>query len=66
MFRYEFDLNMDGVLDIDSELAEVYEAEPCTREFFKKCAKGKETLTEKEFCSCFNTVGKELCTRLLM
>jgi len=59
VFRYVFDQNMDGVLD-DSELADVYEAEPCMREFFKKCAKGKDTFTEAEFCSCFTTVGTKL------
>lgn len=54
-----FDQNADGILD-DSELADVYEIEPCMRHFFKECAKGKETFTEVEFCSCFNDVGKQL------
>ena len=57
VFHHVFDENMDGVVD-DSELAYIYHSEPCTREFFKKCAKGKETFTEAEFCSCFTTVGK--------
>lgn len=60
MFRYVLDQNTDGVLD-DLELADIYEisAEPCIKEFFKTCAKGKETFTEAEFCSCFTSVGKE-------
>ena len=56
-----FDLNGDSLVD-DSELAEVYEVEPCMKQFFKTCSKGKETFTEAEFCSCFNTVGKNKFT----
>lgn len=60
VFRYVLDQNTDGILD-ESELADIYEisAEPCIKEFFKTCAKGKETFTEAEFCSCFTSVGKE-------
>ena len=58
VFRFVFDQNADGVVD-DSELADVYEVEPCMRNFFKECAKAKETFTEAEFCSCFNDVGKQ-------
>lgn len=60
MFRYVLDQNADGVLD-DSELADIYEisTEPCIKQFFKTCAKGKETFTEAEFCSCFTSIGKE-------
>ena len=59
VFRYVLDQNADGVLD-ESELADIYEisTEPCIKEFFKACAKGKETFSEAEFCSCFSSVGK--------
>lgn len=60
VFHYVLDQNADGVLD-DAELADIYEiaTEPCIKEFFKNCAKGRETFTEAEFCSCFSTAGKE-------
>lgn len=60
MFRFVLDQNSDGVLH-ESELADIYEisTEPCIKQFFKKCAKGRETFTEAEFCSCFTQVGKE-------
>lgn len=58
VFRYVFDENRDGMLE-ESELAIVYGTDtydPCMKEFFNECTKGKESLTEKEFCSCFSAV----------
>lgn len=56
VFNYVLDQNTDGVLD-EAELADIYEigTEPCIKAFFKDCAKGRETFTEAEFCSCFTT-----------
>lgn len=55
VFRQLFDHNADGLVD-ETELADLYEAEPCMKQFFKTCSKGKETFTEPEFCSCFKSV----------
>ena len=57
VFRQLFDHNADGLVD-ETELADLYEAEPCMKQFFKTCSKGKETFTEPEFCSCFKSVGR--------
>lgn len=67
MFNYVLDQNADGVLD-EAELADIYEigTEPCIKAFFKDCAKGRETFTEAEFCSCFSTAGKEELTYYIL
>ena len=57
VFRQLFDHNADSLVD-ETELADLYEAEPCMKQFFKTCSKGKETFTEPEFCSCFKSVGR--------
>ena len=67
VFRYVFDENRDGMLE-ESELAIVYGTDtydPCMKEFFNECTKGKESLTEKEFCSCFSAVGRILSVSFL-
>ena len=56
VFKQLFDHNADGLVD-ETELADLYEAEPCMEQFFKTCSKGKEAFTEAEFCSCFKSVG---------
>ena len=57
VFKQLFDHNADGLVD-ETELADLYEAEPCMKQFFKTCSKGKESFTEAEFCSCFKSVGR--------
>ena len=57
VFKQLFDHNADGLVD-ETELADLYEAEPCMKQFFKTCSKGKEAFTEAEFCSCFKSVGR--------
>lgn len=59
VFNYVLDQNADGILD-EAELADIYEigTEPCIKSFFKDCAKGRETFTEADFCSCFTTAGE--------
>ena len=61
VFHDVFDENKDGVLEF-SELPgfNEFSMDPCMMAFFEKCAGGKKILTEKEFCSCFSSVGKLL------
>ena len=61
MFHDVFDENKDGLLDI-YELPgySEFSMDPCMMAFFDKCGGGKKNLTEKEFCSCFSSVGKLL------
>lgn len=59
MFHDVFDENKDGMLEF-SELPgfSEFSMDPCMMAFFEKCAGRKRSLTEKEFCGCFSSVGK--------
>lgn len=59
MFHDVFDENKDGMLEF-SELPgfSEFSMDPCMMAFFEKCAGRKKSLTEKEFCGCFSSVGK--------